>query len=133
MRDNGAKYGIDVSRFDKTADAVQAVGIGRLAAYMTTAPSALWMVKTQKAFSANVIVPTGGYFALPFRKDDAAFRDMVDDNLKCMKQDGTLAKIYEKWFGVAPTAASAIVKVFPGHGAQGWPGYIANAPEPKCF
>ncbi len=132
MRENAAKYGIEVRRFDKTADSVQAVGIGRVAAYLTTSPSALWVVKTQKSFAATVTVPTGSYFALPFRKDDAAFRDMVDDRLKCMKQDGTLAQIYQKWFGVAPGPESAVVKVFAGHGAAGWPGYVADAPDPKC-
>ena len=96
MRDNAARYGIEVQRFDKTADAMQAVAIGRVEAYMTTQASGLWMAKTQKAFAVDVIVPTGQFFALPFRKDDAAFRDIVDDRLKCMKNDGTLAAVYKK-------------------------------------
>jgi len=132
MRDNAAKYGIEVQRFDKTADAMQAVAIGRVAAYMTTQASGLWMAKTQKTFALDVIVPTGQVFALPFRKDDAAFRDIVDDKLKCMKKDGTLAAVYKKWFDADAAPDSAIVTVYPGHGAKGWPGYVADAPEPKC-
>jgi polar amino acid transport system substrate-binding protein len=132
MKANAATYGIEVSRFDKTADAVQAVAIKRVSAYMTTSSSALWTVKNQPVFAADVIVKTNGVFALPFREDDTAFRDLIDDKLKCMKQDGTLAAIYRKWFGAEPAADSATVKIFPGHGAPGWPGYVADAAPPVC-
>ena len=132
MKANAEKYGIEVSRFDKTADAVQAVAIKRVSAYMTTSASALWTAKNQPVFGADVIVKTEGVFALPFRKDDVEFRDLVDVKLKCMKRDGTLAGIYRKWFGTDPAPDSATVKIYPGHGAPGWPGYTPGAPPLLC-
>ena len=132
MKANAEKYGIDVSRFDKTADAVQAVAIKRVSAYMTTSSSALWTEKSQPIFGADVIVKTEGVFGLPFRKDDVEFRNLVDVKLKCMKRDGTLAGIYRKWFGVDPGPDSSSVKIYPGYGAPGWPGYIADAPALVC-
>jgi len=132
MKTNAEKYGIEVSRFDKTADAVQAVAIKRVAATMTTSSSALWTVKNQPIFATDVIVKTDGVFGLPFRKDDVAFRNLVDTKLKCMKRDGTLSAIYRKWFGVDPDPGSSTVKIYPGYGAPGWPGYVAEAPPLVC-
>jgi polar amino acid transport system substrate-binding protein len=44
------------------------------------------------------------YFGMAFRKEDVALRDFVNTQLAAMKQDGTLAKLQEKWFGgVMPT------------------------------
>ena len=132
MKANAEKYGIEVSRFDKTADAVQAVAIKRVAAYMTTSSSALWTVKNQPTFAADVIVKTDGVFGLPFRKDDVEFRNLVDVQIKCMKKDGTLASIYRKWFGTDPAPDSSTVRTYAGYGAPGWPGHIPEAPPPNC-
>ena len=38
-------------------------------------------------------------YAIGFRKNDIALRDAVDQALLDMANDGTLAKIAEKWFG----------------------------------
>lgn len=43
--------------------------------------------------------------ALPFRKDDKALRDEVDQALTTLRNDGTLAKISDKWFGTDITKA----------------------------
>ncbi len=41
---------------------------------------------------------------MAFRQDDTKLRDEVNKALKELKEDGTYKKIYEKWFGTAPTA-----------------------------
>ena len=38
-----------------------------------------------------------------FRKDSVALRNQMQDALDCMKKDGTIAKLSEKWFGRKPT------------------------------
>jgi len=123
MKQNAEKHGINVQRFDKTADAIQAVAIRRTDAYMSTVASAQWTVKQQPSFAIDVYFNTGGQFGLPLRKDDVAFRDLLESHLECMKIDGTLSRIYEKWFGVKPDADSSTAKVYEGFGAPGWPGY----------
>ena len=49
-----------------------------------------------------------------------------------MKLDNTIAKMHEKWFGVAPAAGSAAVIVFPGYGVPDMPGYDPTAHTPSC-
>jgi polar amino acid transport system substrate-binding protein len=49
-----------------------------------------------------------------------------------MKLDGMIAKMHEKWFGVAPAAGSAAVTVFPGYGVPDMPGYDPTAHTPSC-
>jgi len=56
----------------------------------------------------------------------------VDDVLKCMKQDGTLAKLSEKWFGAKPAKDDLEYVTFKGHGIPGDPGSEPNAPDPDC-
>ena len=55
--------------------------------------------------------------------------DLVQ-NIK--KLDSTIAKMHEKWFGVAPAAGSAAVTVFPGYGVPDMPGYDPTAHTPSC-
>ena len=38
-------------------------------------------------------------FGIAFRKDDQKLRDEVQKVLNDMREDGTMAKISEKWFG----------------------------------
>ncbi|HDQ72167.1 MAG TPA: transporter substrate-binding domain-containing protein, partial [Chloroflexi bacterium] len=51
--------------------------------------------------------------AWAFRKGDP-LRDTVNEIQNEMKRDGTLAEIYEKWFGQAPPVGSSTVTVYEG-------------------
>ncbi len=75
---------------------------------------------------------TKAHWAAPFRKDEAALRGEVEDVLKCMKKDGTVAKLSEKWFGSKPAPDDLENVSFPGHGIPDLPGYEPNAPDPDC-
>jgi polar amino acid transport system substrate-binding protein len=69
---------------------------------------------------------------MPFRNDNAALRDKLENALECMKLDGTLSKLYVKWFGVDPEPGSSTVTVYPGYGVPGMPGYDPTPHEPQC-
>ena len=69
---------------------------------------------------------------MPFRKDDVKTRNMVEGVIECMKLDGTIAKLSEKWFGVTPAAGSAAVTVQAGYGVPDKEGYEASGHTPKC-
>jgi polar amino acid transport system substrate-binding protein len=101
LTDNEAKYGYSIQRYNKNADAVQAVMIGR-------------------------------NFGIAFRKEDTAFRAKVEEAVECLKTDGTLAKIHEKWFGVPPAEGSSTAKVYPGTGAPDFEGYDATEHKTSC-
>ena len=77
-------------------------------------------------------VDSGRNFGIAFRKEDAAFRSQVEGALECIKADGTLAKIHEKWFGVKPDAGSSSAKVYPGTGAPDFEGYDATERKAAC-
>ncbi|WP_428535465.1 transporter substrate-binding domain-containing protein [Rhodopila sp.] len=53
------------------------------------------------------------YFGMAFRKDDTALRDFVNIQLAAMKQDGTLGKLQEKWFGGTMQTPNTVPEVLP--------------------
>lgn len=69
---------------------------------------------------------------MPFRKDDAELRATVEKVIECMKIDGTIAGLHEKWFGVAPAAGSAAVTPVTGFGQPGFDGHLDNGHKPSC-
>ncbi len=52
--------------------------------------------------------------AIAMPRDDSAFHNFVDLTLQNMFADGTYARIYKKWFGVAPTD----LEIWPGQTTQ---------------
>jgi polar amino acid transport system substrate-binding protein len=125
--------GFTVQTFDTEPDAVQAVLSGHAYANLSGNTVVVYAAKTNPDFVAGmVLADTALPWAAPFRPDEVALRDQVDNALKCMKQDGTEAKLYEKWFGAAPAADDLANKVFPGNGIPGDPGYEPNNAAPDC-
>lgn len=57
-----------------------------------------------------VRIPTGERFAMMAAKDHPLIGE-ANDAISAMKEDGTLATIHEKWFGVAPDAGTSTVTV----------------------
>ena len=129
---NGAKNGFQYDVYDTNADAVQAVISGRADANLAGNTVSQWAAKQNNQVKTSYRIKTGLVWAIPFRKDDVAARNEVSMAIKCMKQDGTLAKLHEKWFGEKPEPDSSTAKMAPGHGHPGTPGYDATAVTPKC-
>jgi polar amino acid transport system substrate-binding protein len=124
----GFKYDV----YGTNADAVQAVLSGRADANMAGHTVVLWAAKQNPAVKATYTYKTGLVWAMPFRLDDKEGRAQVNNILKCMKQDGTVARLYEKWFGIKPEKDSWVYKVAPGHGVPGMEGYDPGPYPPKC-
>jgi len=131
-KENEAKYGFKYDVYDTNPDAVQAVLSGRADANLAGNTAVAWAAKLNPQLKLAYTIKTGLVWSIPFRIDDNANRDIVDDIVKCMKMDGTFAKLHEKWFGIKPAPDSSTVKVFPGHGVPGMPGYQEKAEPPKC-
>ncbi|SIO67082.1 amino acid ABC transporter substrate-binding protein, PAAT family [Bradyrhizobium erythrophlei] len=132
LTDNEAKYGYTIQRYNKNADAVQAVIIGRAFANVADAPVSRYVSTQTPAAEVAYVLDSGRNFGIAFRKEDTAFRAKVEEALECIKTDGTLAKIHEKWFGVKPDASSSSAKVYPGVGAPGFEGYDAAEHKATC-
>lgn len=129
---NKAKYGFEVLAFPTQTDAVQAVMANRADANLAGNTVVAWAAKQNPQLQLSYTISTGLMWAIPFRKDDKATRNLIEGVVECMKKDGTFAKLHEKWFGVKPAAGSAAVTVYKGFGVPDMEGYDATEHTPRC-
>jgi len=132
LRDQEEKIGWKIESFGTSADAAQAVLTGRADANITGDTGAAWAAKQNPQLKASYLYSTGLVYSVAIRKDNAPMRAQLENAIECMKQDGTLAKIHEKWLGYAPRPGSAAATIFPGTGVPGIPGYDPTPRTPTC-
>ena len=129
----GEKYGFTVQVYDTQPDATQAVLSGRAYATLGGNTTIVYAASKNPQFVADLVLKeTRAHWAAPFRKDSVALRNQMQDTLDCMKKDGTIAKLAEKWFGQKPDADDLAVVITPGYGVPGMPGYDPTPHELKC-
>jgi polar amino acid transport system substrate-binding protein len=129
----GEKIGFAVQVYDTQPDATQAVLSGR--AYATLGGNTVIKYtasKNAQLVADLVLNESKAHWAAPFRKDSVALRNQMQDVLDCMKKDGTIAKLSEKWFGVAPAADDLENAITPGYGVPGMPGYDPTPHALSC-
>jgi len=133
-QENAAKYGFKVESFGTNADAVQALISGRADAHMSGNTVAAYSVvkATGQIKLATLKVDEGLVWGAAFRKDDPQLRNAVDEAIECLKMNGTLPRLYEKWFGHKPSPGSATVTVYAGYGVPGMAGYDPKEHRPSC-
>src|ERR1700716_1611770 len=116
----GEKYGFTVQVYDTQPDATQAVLSGRAYATLGGNTTIVYAASKNPQFVADLVLKeTRAHWAAPFRKDSVALRNEMQDTLDCMKKDGTIAKLAEKWFGQKPDADDLAVVITPGYGVAG--------------
>jgi len=129
---NQARLGFQIQRYGKNADAIQAVVTGRAFANLAAHSVVAWAAAKSPMVRTTFTIRSGRAFALAFRKDDVETRNRVEQLLECMKTDGTLARIHEKWLGATPEAGASAAKVFTGFGIEGMEGFDATPHALTC-
>jgi polar amino acid transport system substrate-binding protein len=131
-RELEAKIGWKVESYGTQTDAVQAVLVGRADANVAGNTVIAWAAKNNPQLELSYLYSTGLVWAMPLRKDSGELRKQLENAIECLKLDGTIAKLHEKWFGVKPAPGSAAVTVYPGYGVPGMPGYDPTEHTPAC-
>lgn len=132
VRENADKYGFKFDVYGSNADAVQAVQSGRADANLAGNTVSMWVAKQNPTLKTTYTIETGLVWALAFRVDDKTGRDQMGNALKCLKLDGTVSKLAQKWFGFTPKPGSAAVTVAAGQGIEGLDGYDATSAPAQC-
>jgi polar amino acid transport system substrate-binding protein len=94
------KSGADVQGFPQGPDVVNAVRAGQADAGILDLPVAQDAVKKEGGVKLAFAIPTGELYGMAFQQDNDALREAVNKELAAMKKDGSLDKIYEKYFGI---------------------------------
>ena len=129
---NAEKYGFEVQRYDTFPDSVQAVITSRTFAALNEIPTAVYAASRNKAIKVGFKDFNGRNFAYAFRPESAAYRNKVEEAIECLKMDGTLRKLHEKWYGSEADTASTLNAVFFGYGPPGFKGFEPTAHVPQC-
>lgn len=108
---NKDEYGFsDIRRYEGLAPAMLDLQAGRIDGYISDIPAVLYYVKDKPALHVVERIPTGEKYSIMFDKD-APLASEVNDVISTLKEEGTLAEIYENWFGAAPEAGTSTVEV----------------------
>ncbi|WP_312797488.1 ABC transporter substrate-binding protein [Tianweitania sp.] len=117
-KENAEKYGIaDVTSYNAQQDLLLDVQNGRIDGGAGELAGFQFAIKQIPSLKVLVRIPTGERFAMMAKKNLPMLPE-INDAISAMKSDGTMAKIHEKWFGVAPEAVTSTLTAMPVPTAQ---------------
>jgi polar amino acid transport system substrate-binding protein len=130
--ENAEKYGFEVQRYETFPDSVQAVITQRVFAAINEIPTAVYAANQNPAIAIGYRDFNGRNFGYAFRYESEDYRNTVETVIECMKKDGTIATLYEKWYGEVAAEDSPLRTIYPGFGAPGFKGYDETPHELTC-
>ena len=89
-----------VQGYPQGPDAINALKAGQVEAVIIDQPVAQDAVEKGGGVKIATVIPTGELYGFAFQQDNDALREAVNKELTAMKKDGSLDKIYKKYFGI---------------------------------
>lgn len=112
-KENAEKYGIsDIRSYSAQQDLLMDVRAGRIEGGAGEIAGFQYAMTQVPGLKLLVRIPTGERFAMMTRKDHPLL-EQVNDAISAMKEDGSMAAIHKKWFGVDPDAGTSTVEKMP--------------------
>ncbi len=112
---------------------MQAVLQGRAYANLSGNTVVKYSASRTPQYIADFVLPgTRLHWGTPFRRDSAAMRETIENVIECLKADGTVARLSQKWFGAEPKPDDAERIIFPGYGPPEMPGYDPKPSTSGC-
>lgn len=113
LKEHAAEVGhASYKSYDTTANMLTDLMSGRIDAAVNDVVGLRYAFTQMKGLEVAAEIATGEKFAMMMPKGSPRLEE-VNRVLSEMKSDGTMAKIYEKWLGVAPAAGSYAVTPMP--------------------
>jgi polar amino acid transport system substrate-binding protein len=130
---NARHYGFTVLPTGSGMEAAQAVLAHEADASLGGSPLQEYAEWHEKGFAAGLALPeTRTHESAAMRRADTELRDEVEDALRCLKLNGTVARLSKKWLGHEPDAEDLENLVVPGYGVPGLAGYDPKPKKPRC-
>ena len=92
----------EVRGFPEGPDAIDAVITGQVDAAIIDQPVAADAVEKQGGIEIAAEIPTNELYGIAISKENPALLEAVNGALATIKDDGTIAGLYEKYFGAEP-------------------------------
>ncbi len=130
---NAQRYGFTVLPVPSGADAAQAVLEHTADASLSGSPVQDYAVMRNANFMTALSLPeTRSHQSAAVGRSETELRDEMEDALRCLKMDGTVARLSKQWFGRNADAEDLENLVIPGYGVPGLAGYDPKVPKTRC-
>jgi polar amino acid transport system substrate-binding protein len=130
---NARRYGFTMLPTGSGLEAAQAVLGHEADASLGGSPVQEFAAWHEKGFAAGLALPeTRTHESAAVRRADTELRDEIEDALRCLKLNGTVARLSTKWLGHEPDAEDLENLVVPGYGVPGLAGYDPKPKKARC-
>jgi polar amino acid transport system substrate-binding protein len=130
---NAGRYGFTVQKHATIADVLGALTARTADATLTGSPIIDSAAAHDHALAAGLaLAETRTQGAAAFRKRDAELRDEVEEALRCLKEDGTVARLANVWLGTNPGDEDIERLAMPGNAVPGLSGFDPKTPKAHC-
>ncbi|MFN3937213.1 MAG: ABC transporter substrate-binding protein [Gemmobacter sp.] len=111
VRANEGTYGwSDIRSYPDQQGLLLDVRAGRVAGAVSDLTGLIFSAKQMPDLKIVEVIPTGDRYGMMMPKGSPLLEE-VNAHISAMKEDGTMAAIYERWFGQPPADGSATVTV----------------------